>query len=601
MAKRSVKKEQQYPDKFMTEASDHDAKLTRAATLHTGLEFDEKRYEYSDRFVAARNAQEIHTIPELVHYASQKESNIDIAARVMGVSRTTIKEKNKKKIVHETGFKVLKKSQFLEVYNKNTKKFREADPFGSDYSDILGGLVGDDFIPLLGGPFNKQLYYYDYLRMHAIAFHAANHDPFAKRIINIINHFVLGKGFRVDVIGKDKDAGQALWDANEKVNNIYKFAKLFNTELSIYGESLIWKLPNNEIYRQYQVKPGQEPPRGIIPRLRLIDPSSIWEIVTYPEDIERVLYYKWVAPTQYQIYTGRDADQPVPSTKFIIQDLMPEQITHEKLNYVSNEKRGRSELFPILGYLKRLRDSVNYSIIGDQKNSAWGIDTSIDGSDADIDAYIAEQQSIGTIAPAGSEFVHSKAVERKYNANAGSGTRSSQSFEWCVSMVAVGAGIPLSYFGTHLTGVQSRASAIVGTEPVTKMFEDRQNLIERVFKQMGQELFKEFGLDCDLEITFPEIVTSDRSTKIKDIIVAQQNGYISKARAASMVAKELAISSFDYDLETIEISDEKLTNTNTVLDPLTQAAGVANMGGKEEKPPGMDSDEKSDVKEDKDL
>src|SRR5260221_312108 len=82
------------------------------------------------------------------------------------------------------------------------------------------------------------------------------------------------------------------------------------------------RLQNNATKIGYQLRPGQEVPTGIIPRMRLIDPSVIWDIITYPEDITRVLAYVWVAPTQYQIYTAPG----ISTLKFIYQQIPSDQV-----------------------------------------------------------------------------------------------------------------------------------------------------------------------------------------------------------------------------------------------------------------------------------
>jgi len=56
-----------------------------------------------------------------------------------------------------------------------------------------------------------------------------------------------------------------------------------------------------------------------------------------------------------------------------------------------------------------------------------------------------------------------------------------------------------------------------------------------------------------IEVTFPEVMTSDRSKKIDDVIKSEDMSYISKKRAASMVAKELQITTYDYDVEKKDI------------------------------------------------
>lgn len=531
--------------------------------------------EYEKEFLFESNGvptdpKKVRTTAELIAYLDHnKDASLD--AHIMCLEK-------------ETGrafVAPISKAKLKETFKENNKltstaKFREAyDSFArdTDMSSVGTHTVGNDFIPLLGGPFYKQLYYYnDYLQAHGQAFYAFHHDPIARCIVNVTRQFVLGRGFRIDVISKDEDQeklGQVVWDAFSETNDINRMMEHLCDELCVYGEDMIWWLPDNETKIQYNLRPGQEAPKGIIPRVRLIDPSNFIEIVTFPEDITRVLYYVWLTPTQYQIYTGADGGNVVPSTKFIYRHIPADQLMHVKVNCMSNEKRGRSDLYPIFGYLKRLRDTVNYAIIGEQKNAAWGIDTTVEGDQADIDNYIASQD---VIAPAGSEFVHTAAVKREYLANTGSGKAASNTFDWCLSMIASGAGIPIQYLNVHLSGGSTKASSLVATEPVAKKFEERQLVIERVLKQMATRLFKKFGITAEIEVSFPEIATQDRSTKLKDLVLGDQAEYITHERAAEIYAKEMGITEYDYETEMAKRKQENADGEDLLspLNPLTQ-------------------------------
>jgi len=507
------------------------------------------------------------SVPELVALM-EKNPNIQMEASVYFLENGTGNAHPAK----------LDRTKFIETFRKNKKRtFRESvDYFGSNSDPSVVG--APDFTPMLGGPFNKQLYYTQYLQMHAQCFYAYNHDPVLHAVVDIIRDFALGRDWSVSC--KNPQA-MALWKAFEEVNDLRMMMYLACEELDIYGEIFQWWLPNHETRIQYQVRPGQEAPKGSIPRVRLIDPSVIWEIVTYPEDIKRVLYYQWIAPTQYQMYSGTDKGNPVPTTKFIYQQLPADAVDHYKINCRSNEKRGRSTLFPVLGYAKRLRDSVNFSIIGMQKSAAWSIDTTIQGSKDDVESYIESQQELGTIPNPGSEFVHTDKITRQYMSNeaAGRGNNSS-AFDWCFSMICAGVGIPQQYFGTHLSGGHSRASALVATEPVVKKFEMRRNLIEQILNNMAKRLFKQFGLSAEIEVTFPELVSQDRSQKLKDLAMAEMQGWISKERAAEIAAKELAIMDYDYsqeqaDIEADPASPALLSNPLTTPPTLGQDSGDA--------------------------
>lgn len=532
--------------------------LQRAAVLKSKLAFDEKSYEYDDHFIPAdvSNPLEVHTTAEMVA-CLERNPNITLDARVLGNTENGIRlrECDKKKFI---------------------SRFKESSFDDDSYSPTQG----EDFVPMLGGPFYKNLYYYqDYIRMHGQAFFAYHHDPIAKLIVSITRDFTLGRGFRVD---SDNKKALALWSAFVEVNDFQEQFNQLAGELSIYGEDMLWWLPNREAKITYRVEPN-DIPKALLPRVRLVDPSNIIEIVTYPEDITRKLFYVWLAPTQYQIYSGLNVDGKTvqPSLKFIYRQIPAEEMMHFKVNSVSNEKRGRSDFYPVLGYMKRIRDAVNYGMVALQKQSAWAIDTTIDGSQADIDAYVASQEALGTIATAGSEFVHSTKVTRQFLANQAGRGGSQDVFDWALSMIAAGVQIPVSYFGTHLSGGQTRASALVSTEPVAKKFEMRQELYKNIIKKVWNRLMNEFNMGhVDCEITFPEIITQDRSTKLKDLALAESQGWINKERAATIAAKELGIADFKFEEDSQDVEAQA---------PLTTPGSTPTAG--------MTGDEKKTVKD----
>lgn len=568
----------------MAEQLDPNSQMV-AASLIENQAFGEKRnpfdlknnhYDFNENFREWKpgdDPRSIHRFSDLVR-CLESEKNVTIEAKVFAVKHGE---------AHR--FRLGKKA-FLETVTGNKKRtFREGiDSFRQDSEGALGSRIGDDFTPLMGGPFSKQLYYTDYIKMHNAAFFAFHHDPVARRAINMMKQFTLGRGFKVSC---DDPKALALWEAFAEANDFYNMFSPLAIELATYGELMIHWLPDNATKYTWQI-PDSEIPRGLIPRIRLTDPSTIWEIITYPEDITRVIGYQQIFPTQWQMYTNGQ----VPGTKFIYQMIPAPDMQHFKFNAVSNEKRGRSDLFPILSYLKRLRDAVDYNLVAEMKNAAWAIDTTVEGSKTDIDQYVASQRKLGTIPGAGSEFVHSKKITREYRSNGATGGRESPIFEWCLSMIAMGLGIPISYLGAHLSGGQTRASAVVGTEPVAKLFEDRQNDYDRVIQAVSQKLFKKFGMRARLEVTYPEIITQDRSAKLQDLALAQSEGWINKKNAATSAAKELGFDEYNYDSD----SDDEEQDTSDDSNGLTPLASPDDV---EKKPSngGLSGDERKSVKD----
>lgn len=576
-----AKKSKEVPKPITQPLEERKAALRILASEAT---FKKEDYLFDDSFKAGKPSdfRSVHTVRELIECVKLNDK-----IEVEGVFLEADKKGNYQYR------KITGREKILEAWKKNAnlKNFREAtnyvhrknvfreDAFATDgYGSTAGanaGLVGDDFVPLLGGPFNKQPYLYDYLRAHAYCFHEYHHHPFARAIVHITRDFVLGRGYRIDC---DDLKALALWRAFEQVNKLEQRMEDVVREGSIYGENMIWWLPNSETFIAYNVPESQEPAKGAIPRIRFIDPSTCWEIVTFPEDIERVLYYQLVFPTQYQIFTGKSGGQGVPTSKFIMQQIPAEDVMHFKYNCVSNEKRGRSDLFPVLGYLKWVRDCVNYKLIALKKQAAWTEDISVEGSQADVDNLTNQIESLGEFEPAGSRFIHTSKIQRQYMANQGGSNGDDDTLNWGINMIATGVQIPVSYFGLSHSAGQTRASAIVGTEPVAKKFERRQEECKRILQALWRRFQDNHGVKgAECEITFPEIISQDRSQKLKDIKFTEDAGYISRRRAAPLAVKELgADDNYDYDDEEVVIKSEQPQPISpTLIAPLTAPALAA--------------------------
>ena len=431
---------------------------------------------------------------------------------------------------------------------KAVSRFKEAglDPFGtSPVAFSAPGLVGDDYVPLIAGPINKQQYLQSYLQGQAECFFAYHHDPFARGAVNVLKHFTLGKGFRADC---DDKAALALWKAFEIVNHIQDMMGYIAIELPVQGEVMPYWIPDNKIYVDVDNPKALQSPKGVLPRVRLLDTSAIWEVITAPEDITRVFAYQQVYIGQYQSYTTKVDDTSVPIAKTIIRQIPAHLVDHYKVNCLSGEKRGRSDMYPVLGFLKRLRDTIQYAVIQEQKHSAFAFDTMVDGSPADLQAYADAVASLGQMPQAGSDFIHSKKVTRQMLSPGGT-KGSSAAFDWCLSAFCAGFGIPMNFLGTHLSGGQTRASALTATEPAYKRFEDRQNLYKRILGDMAQRLFKINNVQAEIEFTFPDLLNQDRTAKLNQLLLAQEAGWISRERAANIAAAELGITEFKFDQE----------------------------------------------------
>ncbi len=422
-----------------------------------------------------------------------------------------------------------KKREALHKLRKTVSK--ENFVSNSDLGSI-GGLDPNQFTeytPLFSGPFYKQQYF-DYFTGHARAFQHWTHNPVAKRIVDLLIQYALGRGFKIKCKDKKK---QALWDNFSKANRItYKMRKFWGREYLIYGENLIDNI-----------------------RWVSIDPSTIWDIICegYDEYIDKVLYYHQMYQTATQMYAGMSV-KGVPKSKdskighYVIRQIPADQIIHIKTNVTSGEKRGRSIFYAILGWLKRLVDLYNAQVLGEQLRASFVWDDTIQGDDSDVAAHAAKYAYI-PVAP--SIFVHNEAITRKPLAPMAGVTGGSGGDigDQILSLIATAVGIPKDHFNATSAG-GSRATAIVGSEPFTKVIEDLQedfsDLLDQIIEKFCVSHKIVYSAD-EWKKIFPSVTKDTLTEVLKNIALRESMGWISKRQAAQLAAAECDDDEFDYD------------------------------------------------------
>lgn len=395
--------------------------------------------------------------------------------------------------------------------------------------------ITDTVLPYVNSPYGKQQLFHDYMQTHQKAWEAATRNPIGKRIINILSSFVLGRG----VVGSIKRADlQEEWDDYVLRNNLRWRTRQTFKELLIYGE----------VFLRYFRRP-----EGLV--VRSLDPSTIWEIVTEPDDIESVIYY-------HQQYTLTNASM-VPSvgwmpSKLIIRQIPGEDIDHHKINATSSEKRGRSELYAVLGWLLRFKEFMNDRILLNKMRAMFAVDVKVVGGD-DADVQAAENQFATPPGP-GAAMVHNDTIELEFlNVNSNAADAKADA-EMILNVIALGSGVSAQFLGVNSAG--TRAQALISTEPDVKNFEYYQELTEDILQGQAKRVFKKFPDTAKLlmEFTFPALAQEDRSAKLADLMKAEAMDWFSKRRVAHVAAREFQFSTFDYDREQAEIQKERGQN-----------------------------------------
>lgn len=466
--------------------------------------------------------------------------------------------------------------QLLERMREAVKKSKESgkpvkavEDFTDDNWD--GGLLQQydpgqytEYTPLYGGPYNRQLYISDYLKMAARAYQAWNHDPLAKRIINILAQYALGRGYKM--VSSD-DKVQEAWRKFEGDVKLRRKLYFWIREFLIFGELFIDKTV-----------------------WQTIDPASVQDIITNVDNIEEVYYYHLMYQAPYQMFTGRKVDgvknaEKQLATKYIIKDVPFDQVLHIKTECVSNEKRGRSVLFPVLGWLKRIRDLYNAKVIAEQLRAAFIYDDEVDGDQNDVNSWASTYASMP--AP-GSVFAHNKAVKRTAmpavtGANQGDRTAGNE----ILAYIATSVGIPKDFLNLIAQGSGSRAGAIMGSEPFTKVVEDLQQMMEDLLHDICDLAMKQAGIDYDpedVEFIFPSVTKDTTTETVANIQAGEAQGYIDKETAGNMYAAEMNITKYDFDDTQKKISDLKAQG----LDQATGAPPTPGRFGANKLPPGQD-------------
>lgn len=484
---------------------------------------------------------------------------------------------------------------------------KEDGPFTSDelstgvvpgWASGLGGYNSDMYLPLGNGPYNRQQYLHDMWSMQAKAFWARTHDPVAKAGLEITADFTLGRGYSVvandPLVQKEWDA---FWELNEGDMKLSEWLIDGQTD----GNMFHWFF-----------KQGTRPPLVSKP-----DATTFWEIFTDLENVEKPIMYWQQYQTPYTIFSGPPdptTGKPLPTYKYVIRQIPADEIIHTKFNASTAEKFGRSDLFAVLGWLKRLRDYYDAETIKamNQASFAWWF--KLTGSQADVTAVqqFQTQNPPPVFNQPGQSYYTNEAVDitalqaDKINTNQGGIGIG----DGLLSVIALGLRLAKDYFGVTSRGSIGQDPSKTATEPSIKHFESRQKVVRHflqrcakkvveiaqaegrlpktvvkqagvkdiiaalrrgdlidAFAQLRSVLYggQEVALDTTVNVVFPPIVREDRAALIKDSEAAEASNLMSKRQRANLVQRAFDMDGYDFDATQDEIAEEMKGETTAVI------------------------------------
>jgi hypothetical protein len=376
-----------------------------------------------------------------------------------------------------------------------------------------------------------------YLELHNHCYEAYTANPLAFTIVETITNFTLGRGVLVSAANKRvQRVLETFWrDAdNHMETRIYSLC----TELSVYGEQFVRFFVN--------------PIDGRV-KIAQIDPSTIDEIVSDPENVEQPLRFH-----QRPVGTGREAGGPSPALGRLeaggTGDIQTEgrwfeagsEVVQFCINKVSNAKRGRSDLATLLPWLRRYKDWLTDRVRLNKYKTAFLWDVTLQGADAKTIDRKRMEYAI-PLEP-GTIVIHNES-ERwaavKPEINASDVEADGRALRL---MIAAGCGMPEHYLADG--GNANRATAAEMNLPTLLKFERRQQVMEHVLRVLLDRVILEAkragtlaaGMDESYTITFPELKVADHlvlaqatSMMVSALATAKEQGWVSDETAMRLL------------------------------------------------------------------
>ncbi|TXH51273.1 MAG: phage portal protein [Desulfurellales bacterium] len=332
-----------------------------------------------------------------------------------------------------------------------------------------------------------------------------------------------------DDLDKAQEILDAFWDApeNKEVLTSPMAQESKSTELQLDGEVFLVMFDNEN--------PGDGEPLML---LTDINPEEIVEVITARENDKMPLWYVRRYREQVWNYTSEvwetsqeqttryyphwqntpgPKDTPPPS-----QLLAPGRMMHIKINAISRQQRGVSELRRVLEWAKGLNEFMEARLAIARAMNKIAQRVRVDGGPTEVNRIVQQFASGDLMAltrvpqrdplvaqPQAATLVHTPSMDiqpMSFETGAATAQVDKQSF---LGMIAAGVNWPMHYLGGD--GAASLSSAVSMELPTRKQVEARQQLWQEVFHNISMEVLRLAGVheDIDIEVQMPPILDRD--------------------------------------------------------------------------------------------
>jgi len=303
--------------------------------------------------------------------------------------------------------------------------------------------------------------------------------------------------------------------------------------------------------------------------IRRIDPLEITQIVTDPEDIEDVRYYKreWYTPqgkghTDYlRDYTNEKAEPCLDMSGATIQSNEGPLVVHLALNTIG--QRGNSLLLPAVDWIKQYRRFLASRIAVMLALARFAWKSKVEGGAAAVAAIKSalDDQS----PPAGSTAIETKGVEMTPIKTDTGAAGAYQDGRQIKLQVAAAVGIPEQYFGDISIGNLATAKTV--ELPMQKQFQSYQQVWADTFATINDLVLAHNGVAPDkryVDIDFPPIAPED---------------VMAAAKAITDIVGTFPEFAYSPDVQQAALMTLGINNVSAVLDALKKTKGGVTEAG----------------------